>query len=420
MKINNIQKFLIIGILITLLINLLYSCYAFEVGTKKVKYIEDCGILLRYQGNDKLAHYAVFVENGIEYPAYCLNPEYYGVGSEGIIEYHVNGNEKLTNEKVWKVIINGYPYKSLEELGVENEKEAYTATQFAIYTVLHNRNPGDYTPVASESGRRTYQAYLKIVKDAESSEENLYLENNISISSIQEQWEIDANNTNYVSKSFRIENCDVEGEYCVKLIGNLPENIKITDIEGNEKSKFNIKEKFKVLVPLEKLTEDYEPSIQVIAKLKTKPVIFGKTTIEKTQNYALTGYINEEFENSIQEKVTKNNTKIKIIKQAEKTKERLEGVSFNLLNSTNDIVFQNIVTDKNGEINLEFLKPGLYYLQEINTLEEYNLSSEMIEINLEYNEEIEIIVNNSLKESEIIEENEVKIDYTKKLPVTGY
>ena len=60
--------------------------------------------------------------------------------SEGYIVYTTSdGKEiKVSNEKVWKVIINGYPYKTLEELDVINEEEAYTATQFAIYTVLEN------------------------------------------------------------------------------------------------------------------------------------------------------------------------------------------------------------------------------------------------------------------------------------------
>lgn len=391
---------------------------AFNLDSKKVKFVEDCELYLRYQGADKLAHYTVFEDEEIKNPAYCLNPEYNGVGSDGILEYNVNVDNKLEDESVWKVLINGYPYKTLEELGVENEKEAYTATQFAVYTILHNRNPEDYTPIDSSAGKRTYQAYLKIVNWAKESIESVNKDVEINIVSDSNEWMIDSEDGNYLSKTYNLNTKVKSGSYKISFSGNLPKSLKLIDIEGNEKNKFELGEKFKIIILIEDLKEDFNFEINAIASLNTKPIGYGKTTIPETQNYALTGYIYEDSKTIYQEIVPKNSSKIEITKQEKGTGKRLEGVEFNLLNSTKDIVIQNLVTDKNGQIILEQIEPGLYYLQEIKTLENYNVNTELIEIDLQYNEKIELIVENSKIEELKIEKPKVEI--IKRLPVTGY
>ena len=170
------RKILIINILLVILFNTFSNCFASESETsKKVKYEKTCETYLEYQGISKTARYAFYEDNGKKYPAYCLNPENKGV-NENMKEYSVNLEGSITNEKIWKVIVNGYPYKSLEELGVKYKEEAYTATQFAIYSVLHNRNPEDYSSVRTESGNRTLNAYRKIMEAASNSNESMKFE----------------------------------------------------------------------------------------------------------------------------------------------------------------------------------------------------------------------------------------------------
>lgn len=40
--------------------------------------------------------------------------------------------------RVWRTIINAYPYKTPAELGVENEYDAFVATKQAVYCILYN------------------------------------------------------------------------------------------------------------------------------------------------------------------------------------------------------------------------------------------------------------------------------------------
>lgn len=414
-----IRNLLIINLLIVTVFSLFSNSFAIEKGTKKVKFIEDCGIYLKYQGADKLAHYAVFENSGKSYPAYCLNPEYDGVGTGDIVEYEVNVNKKINNEKIWKVIINGYPYKSLKELGTENEKEAYTATQFAIYTVLHNRNPEDYSVVDDSAGaQRTYQAYLKIVNSAKESTEDINENPEVKLICETENWNVD--NENNLNKIYSIASSVNDGEYKINLSGIDIEDLKIVDIEGKERTEFKLNEKFKILLPLENLKNDLKFEINVNANLKTKPVLFGETTIPETQNYGLTGYMYEQDKTIKIEEIIKNSAKIEITKLDKATGKRLEGVEFNLLNATQDTVIQKLVTDKNGQIILNKLEPGAYYLQEVKTLEGYNLNSNLIEINLEYDEEFKITIENSKIEIPKVEKSKIEIQSIKKLPVTGY
>ncbi|MBQ7410245.1 MAG: Cys-Gln thioester bond-forming surface protein [Clostridia bacterium] len=414
-----IRKLLIINLLIVTIFSLISNSFAIEKGSKKVKFVEDCGIYLKYQGTEKLAHYAIFENNGKSYPAYCLNPEYDGVGTGDIVEYEVNVNKKIDDEKIWKVIINGYPYKSLKELGTENEKEAYTATQFAIYTVLHNRNPEDYSVVDDSVGaQRTYQAYLKIVNSAKESTENINENSEVKLICETENWNVDAENNLY--KMYSIDSSVNEGVYKVSPSGADIEDLKIVDINGDEKSEFKLNEKFKILLPLEKLKNDLNFEININANLKTKPVLFGETTIPETQNYGLTGYMYEKNEIIKTEEIIKNTAKIEITKLDKSTGKKLEGVEFNLLNATQDTVIQKLVTDKNGKIILNKLEPGAYYLQEVKTLEGYNLNSNLIEIDLEYNEEFKITIENSKIEIPKVEIPKTETQTIKKLPVTGY
>lgn len=398
------KKFLSINLLLIILLNSFGSCFAAQSQTQLIKHKGDCKLYLKYKGVYKQVHYAAYEIGGNEFPAYCLNPEADGVGSDGRAEYNVNITDKISNENVWKVIINGYPYKSLEELGVESKNEAYSATQAAVYSALENRNVSDYEADSSSGGKRTLKAYLKIMEDAKNCNEIMNAK--LEIKPISEKWEIDENEVDAVSKTYTLNSNMSIGTVSVKLNGENLENIKITDMNGNPKNDFLVNENFKIIVPISLLTSDLELKINANSNLITNPIWFGKTTIEGTQNYALTGSTTENIEINYEDSVPKNTSKIIIIKQEQGTDKRLEGVKFNLLNSSNDVVNQDLITNENGEIILEYLIPGTYYLQETETLENYNLKEDTIEINLKLNEECKIIVDNTKKEIPKIEEIE--------------
>ena len=73
-----------------------------------------------------------------ESPAYCVNPNQYGVpqtvGPGESIKYLAE--EKASDPKVVGIISNGYPHRSLGELGLENKYQAYYSTKMALWCYL--------------------------------------------------------------------------------------------------------------------------------------------------------------------------------------------------------------------------------------------------------------------------------------------
>lgn len=56
---------------------------------------------------------------------------------------YMANKQNFIKEYMDTLLVNGYPYRSCEELGVANEDEAYIATQLAVYEALTIKNPLD-------------------------------------------------------------------------------------------------------------------------------------------------------------------------------------------------------------------------------------------------------------------------------------
>ncbi len=73
-----------------------------------------------------------------EIPAYCVNPNKYGVpqtvAKGESIKY--TASEKSSDPKIMGIVANGYPTRSLEELGLENKEQAYYATKMALWCYI--------------------------------------------------------------------------------------------------------------------------------------------------------------------------------------------------------------------------------------------------------------------------------------------
>lgn len=393
------------------------SAYLYSTG--------NCGNLLKYKGIDVIVSYIEYQNDGISYPAYCMDKT--KVGAENDNPYTVSIQEMINDVGLWKIIINGYPYKSIEQLGVANKEEAFTATKQAIYCYIHGNNPADYSPIG-EAGNRTLNALKNILANAQNSTETK-ISNTITINRVSEKWEQDSIDKNYVSKTYSIlkegqikdYQITIESEDGTKLGG-----IKVTDETNKEKNTFNPNENFKILIPIKEMKENKQIKINVKAEIETKPILYGKAPNSGLQDYALTtatyedgtGYINEEYQ--------KNDTKIKIIKQDSKTAEKLEGVEFEVLNENKEVIYSGLKTNKNGEIILENLIPQKYFIKETKTIDGYEIYDKLIKVNVGLNEELTVTINNNQEEKPTIEkiqknqqELEIKEKTVKKLPVTG-
>ena len=362
--------------------------------------------LLKRNGVDLTCIPLAYQKDGIEHPVYCLNLEL--DGATETFSYELNVDNQLTNMEIWRTIINGYPYKTPAELGCETKEEAYLATRQAVYCAVYGRDPNSYSALGGAAGERTLSAMKKIVNTARTSTETK-ASSNLTIKSNNSLWTIDKNDSNYVSKIFTVTAAAGIQNYKISLSGNIVEGMKLTDSNNIEKSEFKSNEQFKILIPIKNLEKDGNFAIKAEGKVATKPILFGLSGNSKLQNVAATGSIYEEGTGNKTEYYFTNKTQIIILKQNQETKEPLKGVKFKLLNSNKEVVYSDLTTNENGQIIIENLLPGKYYVQETETLENYQVYNKLIEVELKLNEEIKITVNN-LKNNEKPQNEETKTD----------
>lgn len=397
------------------------SVQAVNINSANIVSGGDCGSLLIYRGIVVKTYYAQYTQNGINYPAYCLDKNKKGVDSQ--LEYAVSVQNAISDVKLWRIIINGYPYKTIEQLGCNNKEEAFTATKQAIYCYIHGNNPNDYSPIG-EAGNRTLNALKQILNNAEKCNET-QVSNKIKINKENNKFEIDKIDKNYVSKTYSIEAKTTIKDYKVKLQNSeteLPEGTKITDLNNKTKETFSQNEKFKILIPIKNLIKETNFNIQISTQINTKPVLYGQSPNDSYQDYALTAATYENATGSTNDICFKNEAKLKIIKQDKETKERLKDVEFNILDKNKKIIYANLKTNEKGEIEIKNLIPGKYYIQETNTNEGYILSKKLVEFDITLNEIVTVTIDNLVEDEEkpSIETPEKEISETliNKTPVT--
>ena len=384
--------------------------------------------LLMWKGLKIHTHLAVYKKDGKEYPAYCMNRELPGV--EIGRSQTVDVKQLVNNVMVWRAIINGYPYKSISELGCNTEEEAYLATKQAVYCMLTNRDVNEYSAIG-EAGERTLNALKTIVNNARNSNQTK-VSSELTVNEQEKLWKIDNLDSSYISKTFLVTANTSMSKYTVNVKNLNIEGYKLVDQNNKEKTEFSNSEKFKILIPIQEVKQDGNFSIEVSAQVATKPVFYGESRDSGLQSYALTGYTYEEGTGSKKVYYTKNETKIIITKTDDKTGKKLEGVEFELLDKNQNKIYTEITTNKDGIATIDNLLPGIYYIKETRTLEGYQLYSKLIKVELELNEETTVNVINSEEEPEIYKEEKktelavkekksnIKVKETgPKLPKTG-
>ena len=425
-----IKKLISIISIIIILMGLL------PVSTKAVETVDTAYIyankktngLLMWNGLRIHTHMAVYKKDGKEYPAYCMNRELPGVeiGKSQTVDI----NRLVNNVMVWRAIINGYPYKSISELGCNTEEEAYLATKQAVYCMLTNRDVNEYSAIGEE-GERTLNALKTIVNNARNSNQTK-VSSELTVNEEEKLWKIDKLDSNYISKVFTVTASAGMSDYIVNIKNLNIEGSKLVDENNKEKTKFTSSEKFKILIPIQEVKQDGNFTIDVSAKVATKPVLYGESRDSGLQSYALTGYTYEDGNGSKKIYYTQNETKIIITKTDDKTGKKLEGVKFNLLDENQNEIYTEITANKEGRAVIDNLLPGIYYIKETRTLEGYQLYSKLIKVELDLNEETTVNVINSEEEPEVYKEekktelavkeekSDIKVKETvQKLPKTG-
>ena len=91
---------------------------------------------IRYKGVGQLNHMYYYRDyNNVEHKAFCLN---LGMTGAEAGTYTVDANTLIQDPRVASILISGSPYRTLEDLGLNNEDEASFATQFAVWCYIND------------------------------------------------------------------------------------------------------------------------------------------------------------------------------------------------------------------------------------------------------------------------------------------
>lgn len=374
-------------------------------------------------------------DNGITRIAYCVNPDLKGIGyiSGEVVGYDVEIKNLLSDNKLWRALVNGYPYNSPESMGVENDDDAYLATKMAIYAIMRGNTENDirtlYRPgkdkVEGQSledierrGTKVIEAICKLINIGYNGTETIESNDIFKIEKDSEFLE-DSLNKNYYSQKLKIKSKVECKEYYIKNISNFPAGTIITDIDGNQKYSFKGGEKFKLMIPKTSIMENINGTIEINGSCKTYPIYYSECKNGNYQNYLLCcDSFSDNFNVVNDINIEINKSSLKIVKIDKDTKRPIAGVKFSVKykDGTNIGIY---TTDENGVIYIENLHQGEIIVKELENNKFYNISKDEYIIELNYNESKNIEIENEIKKGNIkiikvdADNNEIKIEGVK-------
>lgn len=240
---------------------------------------------MSYNGKAKNGYFAYFQgknRNGVpnNYPCYCVIPDQLGVNNLGDRDAELT--QTVQSPKIYGAIMNGYPYKQPEELGLETNKEAYYATRNVVWTLAGNWEYALWKSDGTEQGNRVKAAMDTIYKAAQNWQ-SIPVELECKLSGSGEAVEKDG----YVEQTYTIT-ANYESTHSVSVtLKNAPSSARITDLSNQEKRTFAVGEDFKVRVPkADAANADFDVKLYVQAK--DNAVYYAKTAQSDCQDYYAT------------------------------------------------------------------------------------------------------------------------------------
>lgn len=397
---NKVISMLLIGLI---LINTISGIVkAFDLDTATIENLGDCGRHLQYYNSNKdqwsyiITTMTGYRDNaGTLHYAYCMDVTKPGVGEEE--SYTINVTEMLKDPRVYTAIINGFPYKSASELGVESDYDAFALTKQAVYCILYNRDVRTFYRGGDIRGQKMVDAMDRIVNIARNNPQIPSTSTELDINKV-DNFQKDSKE-GYYSQIYSVSGGTEVKDYTVS-IGNELEGAIITDINGNIRNVFSGGENFKILVPINSITENKSISISVSGNVKNYPIFYGKAPSDNLQDYALTYSAYSTAKGNQKLDIDAYKSSIKVVKVDQETKKPLKGVEFNFRYSDGQNI-GNYKTNSNGEIIINKLKQGKVIATEVATLNEYILNDKEQEIILDYNTYKELIVENEHKRGDL-------------------
>ena len=338
-------------IFLNMTLNKTYANDFDEFGKYHVYSYSDSNRYIKYQERPQRIHeYYYLNSSSKQLPAYCMN---LGLNGAETVEggYDVDASKYLDDTIVNNIILNGYPYKTVEELGLANESEARYATQFALWIKLNNLDINQITPMESEY-IRVVNAIKNIYYNGINSQ--MIYTSGVKVEEVKNETPVDSLDESYYSKLYKLEYG--ENILDINLNINAIKDYIIADEKNNKIDKIVGNKTIKVLFPRNSNEGDLNFTLNITSKYKESAVLFAKSSVNGMQDLSLTLEPIKENNINLVGEVKEVKTKLTITKKdADNENICIPNVKFDIYDSQDNIL-GSFVTDKDGKINIDVEK----------------------------------------------------------------
>lgn len=339
-----------------------------------------------------------------EIPAYCVNPNTVGVpqtvGVGESIEYLAD--EKASDPKVVGIVANGYPTRSLTELGLENKYQGYYATKMALWCYLISDwdiNNLKVNPNLTGVELQRAQKILAAAKDiyARGTAWNEMLSPEVSCTPDRDTaYEVTIDGKQYKQQVFTFWSKTWVCDYAVNVSFSdpslVPEGTRIVDMNNQDITTITTKGtgdgyagKFKVLYPLESVQGE-TGSVQLSFSTNVyKYAVFFAICQEKDEYGELQNYVVDTdptttmrlsaYSNYSDGTTIECETGLRILKYETGTEIPISGALFEVIGPDGDSI-GTFVTNGDGRIEIPLSKVGNYTVIERQAPSHYIISEE--------------------------------------------
>lgn len=354
-----------------------------------------------------------------EIPAYCVNPNIYGVpqtvGPGESIEYLAE--EKTSDPKVLGIVANGYPTRSLAELGLENKEQGYYATKIALWCYLLSNwdiNKLKVNPNLTGVELQRAQKMLAAAKDiyARGTSWTEVLSPEVTCTPDRETaYQVTIDGKQYKQQVFTFWSKTWVCDYAVGVSftdpGSVPEGTRIVDMNNRDISTITTEAtgdgyagQFKVLYPLESIAGE-TGSVQLSFRTDVyKYAVYYAICAEKDKYGNLQNYVVDTdptttmnlsaYSNYADGTTIEYETGLRIIKYETGTEIPISGCRFEVIGPDGDSV-GSFVTNGDGRIEIPLSKAGNYTVIERESASHYVISEEPAQnVTVVYNEVAEV------------------------------
>ena len=368
---------------------------------------------LTMNGSVRTQHYTYYRYTSVldgsttEVPAYCVDPNLYGVPAlvpEGTA-IHYTCSETVSDPKVCGIVSNGYPHVDLRTLGVNSVEEAYYATKTALWCYIlrgsWSINRLGINPALTGADKEAAQRVLKATQD-------IYYRGmlwNVMISprltaqpDRASAYPVTIDGESYYQQIFTVttETWAIGQKAAVTLAGSVPAGAKIVDLQNRETAtvalttagEIGFQGKIKVLYPAASI-EGKTGNVQLnLSATVVQYAIFYAVCAEKdrygnVQNYMLdtdphipiVGSAVSNFSAAAAPDVPVEETALKIVKVEEGTNTPLEGAIFRVTNP-DGTVLGSFSTGSDGTVTIPVDVVGHYTVEEVTAPQWHTLSAQ--------------------------------------------